>query len=255
MITGSAPATAVPTHPGPRPQPVGLGVVGRSDQRSRRHRRRRRRSCPRGAHGRCGRPAGRPAGTSRRTCARSRGRRPDPIVGERGLQLRPAPRAWCRAGELVDGQRERSVGVVDRDRRCGRSRRRRRALAARSWLRTANASTSRAAEALERGDQVGRDALRHRRVALRAARGCRRRASDGASAAGQRDIDSTPQPMASSCSPLRTPIAAKVTACWPEPQNRFSVTPGISIGQPAASTDSRPIDSPWSPTPDRRCRR
>src|SRR6266545_3200572 len=43
------------------------------------------------------------------------------------------------------------------------------------------------------------------------------------------------------------PIAAKVTACWPEPQKRFSVTPGASTGQPAASTLIRPMQPPWSP--------
>jgi len=34
-------------------------------------------------------------------------------------------------------------------------------------------------------------------------------------------------------------MAAMFTACWPEPQNRWSVSPGASTGHPAASTDSR----------------
>ena len=34
-------------------------------------------------------------------------------------------------------------------------------------------------------------------------------------------------------------MAAKLTACWPEPQKRLSVTPGVRSGQPAASTAMR----------------
>ena len=43
------------------------------------------------------------------------------------------------------------------------------------------------------------------------------------------------------------PIAANVTACWPDPQKRLSVIPGASTGQPAASTAIRPMHIPWSP--------
>jgi len=35
----------------------------------------------------------------------------------------------------------------------------------------------------------------------------------------------------------------------PLPQNRFKVKPGTSWGHPAASTASRPMHAPWSPTP------
>ena len=44
-----------------------------------------------------------------------------------------------------------------------------------------------------------------------------------------RDIDSTPPATTKSCWPDMTPIAANVTACWPDPQNRLSVTPGASM--------------------------
>ncbi len=54
-----------------------------------------------------------------------------------------------------------------------------------------------------------------------------------------RDIDSTPPPITHSWWPARMPIAATVTACWPDPQNRCSETPGVVTGQPASSTDMR----------------
>ena len=49
------------------------------------------------------------------------------------------------------------------------------------------------------------------------------------------------------CSPAFTPIAAKFTACWPEPQKRLMVTPVESLGHSAASTDIRAIHIAWSP--------
>jgi hypothetical protein len=58
---------------------------------------------------------------------------------------------------------------------------------------------------------------------------------------GTRDIDSTPPAITNSCSPDLMPIAAKFTACWPDPQNRLIVTPVESLGHSAASTDIRAI--------------
>ncbi len=52
----------------------------------------------------------------------------------------------------------------------------------------------------------------------------------------------------SSCWPLITPIAAKLNACAPEPQKRFSVTPVAESGQPAASTLLRAMFAPCSST-------
>ena len=44
-------------------------------------------------------------------------------------------------------------------------------------------------------------------------------------------------------------MAAKFTACWPEPQKRLSVTPGASSGQPASSAAMRAMSIAWSPLP------
>ena len=60
-------------------------------------------------------------------------------------------------------------------------------------------------------------------------------------------IASTPAPITNCWWPAPTPIAANVTACWPEPQKRFSVTPGTVTGQPASSTAMRPMSWAWSP--------
>ena len=54
-----------------------------------------------------------------------------------------------------------------------------------------------------------------------------------------RDIDSTPPATTICWKPARTPIAAKFTACWPDPQKRFSVTPGASSDQPASRAAMR----------------
>ena len=43
---------------------------------------------------------------------------------------------------------------------------------------------------------------------------------------GTRVMFSTPPATTRSCAPALTACAAKFTACWPEPQKRFSVTPG-----------------------------
>ena len=39
------------------------------------------------------------------------------------------------------------------------------------------------------------------------------------------------------------------TACWPEPQKRLIVRPGVAYGQPALSTARRAMSAPWSPMP------
>ena len=44
-------------------------------------------------------------------------------------------------------------------------------------------------------------------------------------------------------------MAANFTACWPDPQNRLSVTPGASSDQPASSAAMRAMSMAWSPTP------
>ncbi len=48
---------------------------------------------------------------------------------------------------------------------------------------------------------------------------------------GARLIDSTPAPIASSASPVITARAAWATASRPEPQSRFTVTPGTVLGE------------------------
>ena len=67
---------------------------------------------------------------------------------------------------------------------------------------------------------------------------------------GTRDMLSTPPPTTSSCAPLATPMAAKFTACSPEPQKRFRLTPPTCSGQSAASTAFRATLAPCSPTCD-----
>ena len=56
---------------------------------------------------------------------------------------------------------------------------------------------------------------------------------------GARDMLSTPPAIAMSISPARMARAAWPSASSPEPQSRFTVTPGISSGRPASSRDMR----------------
>jgi hypothetical protein len=58
---------------------------------------------------------------------------------------------------------------------------------------------------------------------------------------------STPPPTATGIVPLATAIAAKFTACRPEPQKRLIVVADTSSGQPAASTALRAMFAPCSP--------
>ncbi len=60
---------------------------------------------------------------------------------------------------------------------------------------------------------------------------------------------STPPATTRSWKPARMPAAAKLTACWPEPQKRLSVTPGASSDQPASSAAIRAMSIEWSPLP------
>ena len=61
---------------------------------------------------------------------------------------------------------------------------------------------------------------------------------------GARDMLSTPPPIATSCCPDITPIAAKFTAWRPEPQKRLSVTPVTTSGQSAAMRALRVMLAP-----------
>ena len=120
------------------------------------------------------------------------------------------------------------------------------AFAARSWLRTANSSHCSRLKpstlAMRSAEMPwGTVGYFSRKAGLPPSR------VEGAmafSSTGQRDIDSTPPPTTRSCMPARMPMAASVTACWPEPQKRLSVKPGVVYGQPAASTESLPMHSP-----------
>jgi hypothetical protein len=58
---------------------------------------------------------------------------------------------------------------------------------------------------------------------------------------------STPEPMATSCTPDAISAAAKFTACWAEPHWRSTVVAGVSTGSPAWSQALRPTLNPCSP--------
>src|ERR1700730_18144783 len=63
---------------------------------------------------------------------------------------------------------------------------------------------------------------------------------------GTRDMFSTPAPITMSWAPDMTPWAAKLTACWPEPQKRLIVVPGTSMGKPAIKAPARAMFTPSS---------
>ena len=65
---------------------------------------------------------------------------------------------------------------------------------------------------------------------------------------GTRLITSTPPATTTSCWPDITACTAKSSACWLDPQARLTVVPGMCSGQPAASTEYRPMLLDWSPT-------
>ena len=81
-----------------------------------------------------------------------------------------------------------------------------------------------AGEAVFRGDEIGRDALRHEVGFDRDMRIDRPGAAGGADADAL--IDSTPPPIAMSCWPAITCAAAMFTASSPEAQKRLICTPG-----------------------------
>ena len=58
---------------------------------------------------------------------------------------------------------------------------------------------------------------------------------------------STPDPMATSCTPEAISAAAKFTACWAEPHWRSTVVAGVSTGSPAWSQALRPTLNICSP--------
>ena len=58
---------------------------------------------------------------------------------------------------------------------------------------------------------------------------------------------STPEPIATSWTPVAISAAAKLTACWAEPHWRSIVVAGVSIGSPASSQALRPMLTPCSP--------
>ena len=58
---------------------------------------------------------------------------------------------------------------------------------------------------------------------------------------------STPEPIATSCTPAAIRAAAKLTACWADPHWRSTVVAGVSIGSPAWSQALRPTFHDCSP--------
>ena len=58
---------------------------------------------------------------------------------------------------------------------------------------------------------------------------------------------STPEPIATSCTPAAISAAAKLTACWAEPHWRSTVVAGVSAGSPACSQALRPTLNICSP--------
>ena len=179
MITGSAPATALITIRARGVQAVGPGVVGRGQQ-----------------HG-----AG-PVDDARRVAgvvhvldgldlrvrlpahlveasARSPGTRSRPISSNDGVSLASPSSVRAGPGELVAIEGDGAVRVRGSAPRCGRS-----GLRPWPWRPAAGCASGEridvvAVEALDRGDQVGRDALGHEREPL-AQRGVAGREVDGA---------------------------------------------------------------------------
>ena len=65
---------------------------------------------------------------------------------------------------------------------------------------------------------------------------------------GTIDMFWTPPATTMSCTPDLTAIAAKLTACWPDPHWRSTVTPGTASGRPAASQQVRAMSPALGPT-------
>ena len=212
----------------------------------------RRRRCPtssrRGARARCGRRRGAAcARSSKESSQPSFGTKP-PMPSKEGgsLPRESARRARARVLVAVEGELARAVAHRDEA-----------AVEAALLLRDLAAALALGGEA-----RRGRARVKPSTVAIRSAEmpcgtsgccsisaGLRPSMPEPSAPIGVRDIDSTPPPITRSCWPAITPSAAKFTACWPEPQKRFSVTPlAASYGQPAFSTAMRAMHAPCSPT-------
>ena len=63
---------------------------------------------------------------------------------------------------------------------------------------------------------------------------------------GTRVIDSTPPAITTSEVSVRTSIAPKFTACWPDPHWRFTLVPGTVSGKPATRAAMRAMFVPCS---------
>ena len=125
-------------------------------------------------------------------------------------------------------ERERAVVVVDRD--DARSKRPSAMAPGPAWLSTASVAVL-AGEALEVAIRSAEMPWGDHAGTGRAGAGCWPVKPSAWAAAG-RDIDSTPPATTRSWSRRRIAVAAKLTACWPEPQKRLSVTPGASSRPP-----------------------
>ena len=194
-----------------------------------------------------------------RLAVRSRRRRAQPLEGRRGAPASPSA--------VVSGRRNSSRSSTtapvsgSRTAKSARPKRHSRLRLRRLLLRAKGEGVQLLArEALQRGDQVGADPLRHLEVlaaqvrvdavlpAAVAAHGHARHALDAAA----------PRP-APACRDI-TPMAAKFTACRPEPQKRLSDTPDTSHAaspRPARRCGrcSRPARPPATRSPPPRRRR
>ena len=167
---------------------------------------------------------------------------------EARVELGQALGGGAGAGELLVVEGERAVVVEDRHERPVEATLLRVASAARAWLSTASASHS---SRVKPSVVAIRSAEMPWATMLYWSRRWWLLAVKPSTCSGRR---------AASCSRRRRrrrgpgsrrgcPAAAKLTACWPEPQKRLSVTPGASSDQPASSAAMRAMSIEWSPLP------
>ena len=214
----------------------------RRRRRQPRRRRRRRRSCRRDARARCGRRSGSARDRSRRRCGDCPSAWPAPSWANAG-------RSFARPSKLVPGARvlvvvehHCAVGIGDRDQRPRSNRPSAIAAAARCWLCDGERVDVLAAEALDGGDR-GRP-----RCPAAQSGTCSRKAGlppsivDGRRRSGSTATSTRrrrrPRDPGRRCP---RPSRRTVIACWPEPQNRFSVIPGHRLG-PAGQQQREPGD-------------